>query len=357
MKYFQHDTDARRNRKIRKVLRTHGPTGGFIWWSILEELYTSDNDGFQIHADELWLESFAESLCISDYRTLIRVFDTLAEIGLIDSQLWQEHYIYVHSIKERGDKYVAQKSLHARRQAKYRAKKEAQQDQESDASLTHQQISGDGETKEVTPSEIRDQNSEIKDQEKKEKSTANADAAPPQGEKSKPKKPKGPPKTLTKRQCQKLVETYQELKPELWSDVQVLNDKRVDMADRAYQACNRDIEATQKIVERALRYVNTQAWWTDRKFTFGTLFERGNQGQGDYRFIHWAEKASDSKAKQGSTSNHWLTKEIISDEEAQRIMAINQWHRSDEEAEALSVYGRVKWERENAARQAEGVAA
>jgi len=122
MKYFSHDTDVRSNRKIRKVLRTHGTTGYAIWWALLEELCSADDKGFQLVANDLWLEGLAESLCISDHRTLIRVLDTFAEVKLISPQLWAEHTIYVEAIAERGDAYVKKKAKHAEAQSRYASK-------------------------------------------------------------------------------------------------------------------------------------------------------------------------------------------------------------------------------------------
>jgi hypothetical protein len=133
MKYFSHDTDVRSNRKIRKVLRTHGTTGYAIWWALLEELCSADEKGFQLVADDLWLEGLAESLCISDYRTLIRVLDTFAEVKLISPQLWVEHTIYVEAIAERGDAYIKKKAKHAEAQSRYASKLK------SNESLIHQQ--------------------------------------------------------------------------------------------------------------------------------------------------------------------------------------------------------------------------
>lgn len=122
MKYFQHDISTLANEKIRKVVRTHGPTGYAIWWALLERLYGAEEKGFQIEARELWLENLAESLCISDYRTLIRVFDTFASVGLISSQLWAEHVIFCEAILDRGNAYVQKK-------AKEREKKQRQRQQ------------------------------------------------------------------------------------------------------------------------------------------------------------------------------------------------------------------------------------
>jgi hypothetical protein len=122
MKWFSHDVNSRSNRKLRKVLRTHGMVGYGIWWALLEELCELEELGFQQKADELWLESFAETCCISDHRTLTRVFDTFAEVSLISPQLWAEHYLYVPAIAERGDAYAKKRAKHAEAQARYRGK-------------------------------------------------------------------------------------------------------------------------------------------------------------------------------------------------------------------------------------------
>ena len=125
MKWFKHDTDSLRNRKIRKVIRVHGATGYAVWFAVLENLYERE-DGFQVEADELWLEDLADDLKISDYRTLIRVLDTFAEVGLISSQLWQgEHIVYCEAIAERGDNYIEKRAKEAEKKRVQRAKKSA----------------------------------------------------------------------------------------------------------------------------------------------------------------------------------------------------------------------------------------
>lgn len=122
--WFQHDTDSRKNRKIRRLLRSHGVTGLGIWWSLLEELTLAEKTGFQITADEFWLEDFADDLKISDYRILVRVFDTLAELNLIDPQLWQEHIILCQGIVDRGDRYIKLKAQNTARKRDERLKKQ-----------------------------------------------------------------------------------------------------------------------------------------------------------------------------------------------------------------------------------------
>jgi hypothetical protein len=100
MRWFHHDTDMHRNRKIRKLIRTHGATGFALWCLLLEKLYAQEGD-FNISADQLWFEDISEDLKLGDYRTPIRILDTLAELQLIDVQLWQEHIIYAPGLKAR----------------------------------------------------------------------------------------------------------------------------------------------------------------------------------------------------------------------------------------------------------------
>ena len=120
MKFFTHETKAHQDTKVRKVIRIHGVTGYGIYWLLLEKLYSEDDLGFQVEADDLWLEDFAESLHISDYRILIRVFDTFAEVGLISKQLWCEHILYSEAIAERGDNYVQKKIYEREKKRKQR---------------------------------------------------------------------------------------------------------------------------------------------------------------------------------------------------------------------------------------------
>jgi hypothetical protein len=100
MKWFQHDTNMLRNRKVRKLLREHGIAGYGIWCVLLEKLHAEEGS-FQIVADPLWLEDLAEDLKISGDQDFCRVFDTMAEVGLIDRQLWGEKIIYCPAIAER----------------------------------------------------------------------------------------------------------------------------------------------------------------------------------------------------------------------------------------------------------------
>jgi Domain of unknown function (DUF4373) len=122
MKWFKHDADMHQNRKIRKLIRTHGATGYAFWCVLLEKIYFAEGD-FQISADELWFEDIAEDLKLGDYRTPIRILDTLSELGLISSQLWQDHVIAIPAVTERGDQYLIKRASEAEKKREQRAKK------------------------------------------------------------------------------------------------------------------------------------------------------------------------------------------------------------------------------------------
>jgi len=130
MKWFSHDTNARRDPKLKGLVRAHGLTGIALWWSLLEELYEAEGQ-FTIKADALWLDNFAYDLNVTDPRTLTRVFDTFADLGLISKQLWEgEQQIYVEAIAKRGDAYIKSKMSNAERQARYRERQKQKKEEE-----------------------------------------------------------------------------------------------------------------------------------------------------------------------------------------------------------------------------------
>lgn len=321
MKWFRVETDHVDNEKIWDLFETHGIGGyGFYFW-LINALHKQEESGYQIEATDRWIRKTARDLFITDKHTIVRYLDTLTEIGLINSQLWAEKIICSDGILERADAYMKSriKEREKKRSQREKIKEEAESTENSLVSPGDKEGTL-GDNANVPPAEIRSRSqiSDPEDQEKKEKSTANADASPSEKKKTRSKPKKGPPKKLTKSQCESLVEIYHRLKPDLWAEVQSIGGKRLDMADRAYQVCDRDIEATKKIVAAALRYIATQQWWTERKFTFGTIFERGNKGQGDYRFIRWAELAPEA-AKSRATSDGRPT---LSDKQFQELRAL-----------------------------------
>lgn len=338
MKYFQHDTNCRTNRKLRKVLRTHGATGYAIWWAVLEELYKSDERGFEIKADELWLETLAESLCMSDYRILVRVFDTFASVDLISRQHWEENYIFIKAIQERGDTYTQKKSLNAERQARFREKNREQFSRVSNA-LHEDNMSRssnalrNAENGKVTLSEIRDQNSEIRDQKNLKNKVQEKDPATRvfsanensivEGEfveTSTSTESGTPPRTKTEidRSGQnvpacavhpwqntptaRFYDTYNASKPALWCRVQKSTAKREKAIQKALREWGSESAALEAF-ESALLYCGQDAWWGARAgFDFDTLFEKD-------RIAGFSERWKSIKENPGKT----IVSEILSD--------------------------------------------
>lgn len=123
MKYFQHDLCARQSDKTWELLDRHGLTGYGLWWVVLEELYKAEDSNFCIGATETWCRRLSKDLNVSDWRTLPRILDTFAELGMIDPQLWAEQTIFAPSVIERGDRYIQKKAQTKARVQEYRDKK------------------------------------------------------------------------------------------------------------------------------------------------------------------------------------------------------------------------------------------
>lgn len=309
MKYFKHDNDARNNPKVRKVLRTHGPTGYAIWWALLEELYKADEEGFQIEATELWLETIAESLCISDFRTLIRVFDTFASLNLIDPQLWEEGWLHAESIKERGDNYIQKKAANAKRQAEYRERQRSLFESESQG----RNALRNAEKPKVTPSEdqkIRDQslnteNIYIPKRDSFEElahSDSLRQAQPPDDpvqsveviasvgfsgqKKNCAARPKS--KKLNESGFERLRHVYNASKPDRWPRCEKSNASRIKLGDRLYQDCERDLDTCEQVLGAALAWAKLNPFWSGEsgQYTSGsfeTVFEKR-------RYQQWHER-------------------------------------------------------------------
>ncbi|MEM9452398.1 MAG: Lin1244/Lin1753 domain-containing protein, partial [Cyanobacteria bacterium P01_E01_bin.6] len=105
MQWFRHDLSTRDSDQIFELIEAHGVQGYGIWWVILEECYSVESNGFQVEASETWFKRLSKNLNLTDWRTIIRVLDTMANLGLIDSQMWAEHIVVVPGISKRADDY------------------------------------------------------------------------------------------------------------------------------------------------------------------------------------------------------------------------------------------------------------
>jgi hypothetical protein len=122
MKYFKHDLVAFDNDKVWDLIEAHGMQGYGIWWWLLEKLYAAEPEGFQISATQTWFKRSSKAMNLTDWRTLVRVLDTFAEIGLISAQLWAEHTIHAEGIKNRAENYIRQRELATERKRKQRVR-------------------------------------------------------------------------------------------------------------------------------------------------------------------------------------------------------------------------------------------
>ena len=121
MKFFTHEIASRNDDRIFELIDIHGLGGYGFFWVILEELYGSEENGFQIEATSIWMKRLARSLNITDDRTLVRYFDTLADLGLIDKQMWHERIIYSQGVMKRSDCYMQRKAKEAEKKRKQRS--------------------------------------------------------------------------------------------------------------------------------------------------------------------------------------------------------------------------------------------
>lgn len=252
-----------------------------------------------IEADELWLENLAEILCISDHRTLIRVFDTFAEVNLISPQLWADHHLHVEAIVERGDEYIRKKSLNAERQSRFRAKPKAQEDEEKRVSNALR----NAESNDVTPSEIRDhiQNSEFIDQNSKELRSDQytdlslqndqdpidaeiIDLEPVKGQ-SQPdsaesqivetKSSAAAPKPISKTPfLNDFYTLYNDLRPNLWSRVMTSSQCRERGIDRLLRSCGNDKSEAFRLLRDALNYCRQDQWWGTKNLGLDNLLSK-----------------------------------------------------------------------------------
>jgi hypothetical protein len=120
VKFFTHEINSRTDDRLFELLDIHGLNGYGFFWVILEELYGSEETGFQIEATNIWMKRLARSLNLTDDRTIIRYFDTLADLGLIDKQLWHERIIYSQGVMQRADAYMKKKAKEAEKKRNQR---------------------------------------------------------------------------------------------------------------------------------------------------------------------------------------------------------------------------------------------
>lgn len=173
MKWFHHDTNSRDDDKIFELIDRQGLQGYGFFWVILEECYTAETTGFQVEVSETWCKRIAKEFGLTDSRTIVRLLDTLAEVKLIDAQMWHEKIICVPGIQKRSDEYMKKRQEAAERKRKQREReKEAKEEQ----LVTFPSRVTDRDIGFVTPSDLRSQISEFQNTDPEGRSYAHVHA-------------------------------------------------------------------------------------------------------------------------------------------------------------------------------------
>ena len=330
-----------RTTKYGSFFEIHGMVGYATWWVILEELYKAEDSGFQIEATETYLKRLARDCRVTDYRTFPRILDTFAELGLINPQLWQDHIIYSANVVARGDYYVEKKAKARARKQKERAAKRQKAEalateihnekigKISDVTRDNQDVThpsrvmsrtntytdpnaeaeaysnsryleppivpqGDTYTSEPIPVEVLPEESEQSGTPVRQNEEPEASGKTKKGKSS----GKSSPKKITASGFEELRLVYNDFRPEMWPECEKGNDKRMGYADRLYQDCDRDIEQCKVVLQSALEYAQTHAWWSgiDGRYTgggFATVFmKRRYQEFAEARAMQRRNKAS-----------------------------------------------------------------
>lgn len=334
MKWFNHDIDTRNDDKIFELIEAHGMMGYGLWWLVVEELYAAEKTGFQIEATETWFKRIAKQANLTDWRSLGRVLDTMAEQKLIDAQLWAEHVIHCPGIIKRADTYVQKKALNAKRQATFREKgksKKEQVSQEGNALLTHNNADvtlSYANANAEDQSQIQDQDListqtiDLKDLRTAEPRTCETGEGVIFGhEESKPiltlvKPPSNqnsfhspPPCSAPPPQdgLNLIFQIYNQDKPEHWAACKALNEKRKKVV-RAFLKEHK--ERSVEIFQAALSFAAQDPFWSDpkKRFDFDTVFEKNRAVQFSER---WEESSRETRGQRGERLAREALQELI----------------------------------------------
>jgi hypothetical protein len=126
MKWFKHDISTRDSDAVFELIERHGIQGYGFYWVILEECLSADASGFKIQITETWCKRISKRFNITDFRTVYRMLDTMAEVGVINAQLWADQVIFSSEVAAKSDSYIKEKELAAERKRKQRVKEKEQ---------------------------------------------------------------------------------------------------------------------------------------------------------------------------------------------------------------------------------------
>ena len=116
MKWFKHDTDARQDFKLKRLIKRFGIEGYGVYWAIIELLAfeTKDNLDVRLSLNSFPVEDIAHDLGIDSGR-LSEILGFMAEVGLIDPDMYSDNILHCKALSRRADDYSARQGRGVRR--------------------------------------------------------------------------------------------------------------------------------------------------------------------------------------------------------------------------------------------------
>lgn len=98
--YFPHDTDASRGKTLSILQTKYGNDGYAFWFKLLELLGSSEGHYYQ-YKEEVDIEFLVSYTGVSRRETAFLVLETLAKLGAIDFELYQNQVIWCQKFVDR----------------------------------------------------------------------------------------------------------------------------------------------------------------------------------------------------------------------------------------------------------------
>lgn len=112
MKWFKHDTDARQDFKLKRLVRRFGMEGYGMYWSVVELLAFETKDQIEgdvrLSLDNYPIEDISHDLNIEPSKAQL-VLDFMAETGLIDPELYESKVLCCKALAKRSDEYTVKR--------------------------------------------------------------------------------------------------------------------------------------------------------------------------------------------------------------------------------------------------------
>ncbi|MFR3998296.1 MAG: Lin1244/Lin1753 domain-containing protein [Atopobiaceae bacterium] len=102
--WFKLDLDVFRDTKVRDLVEAHGAEGAGAWLAVMVEMHAAINDGVAFVPAERLVESVAFDLHISR-RKARNLVNSLADVGLIDREMWDDGKAANERVAERYEAY------------------------------------------------------------------------------------------------------------------------------------------------------------------------------------------------------------------------------------------------------------